>query len=764
MRKQVKKKVKKQHSRKNLWCIILALMLSVGGCVLAFPPQERINQGLDIRGGMSLVLAANPQDGQEITSEIMDNAKNIIESRVNALGASEASVQVMSNSQILVQIPGMSDSTAALETIGKTGVLEFARLDSFTDEDIKSKIESRNIIDTTSVKTPKGEAPTGGSNLVDYSKAKHIKVEPGTYDVIFTGAHIDNVTVGRESDASSAYAVNIRLDGEATSAFADATRELYASKGKIVIILDGEVNSAPAVQSMISNGEVAITGGYSLEDAKSLQTVLDSGSLPVSFTYEQSQTVGPTLGQGEFQAGVLSMLFGLIVVILYLLVFYRGLGLVPALSMCVFATIYLGVLAGLSRMGLFSLSLAGIAGAILSIGMAADAAILTIERFKEELKEGKTLKVASTSGVKHAMITSIDANIVSILSAAALFFLASSTVKGFGLTLSLGIVCNIIVILLFIGPIMRLIGPKVLCNHSGFFGVKYSIELGDLRAGNTNYLTPAEIKEMKKQERETAKIKKEKEKEKAKIRKEHDKETDKRVKEIRKETKQQERQKKADIKTYKREMRKRIKAEDAEIDAERKAKKKEERTEKKTNKQDNKKEKERVQLSTVEEENARKKKSNFGEAEVIDVEETTEKEFVGVLKPDENEKVRHVSVKENIEIDAEAMKEAFAKIGENDITELSKKEDSEEKNDEKASKFSKEKISGIIDNVGEYIPDDDGLEREVNNDIVMTHEVNETSYNQVPKEQNKRSGQPPQAMNRAQRRQAARKANKKKNQ
>ena len=211
-----------------------------------------------------------------------------------------------------------------------------------------------------------------------------------------------------------------------TTAFAEATAELASSQGQIVIILDDEVESAPAVQSEIPNGQVSITGNYTIDEAKALQTVLESGSLPVSFEYSQSQVVGPTLGQDALFAGLIVVLIGLALVMLYLMFFYKGLGIINASAMIVFAILYLGILAGLSAFGLFSLSLAGLAGIVLTIGMAADSSILTVERFREEIRMGRSVRAASITGVRHAILTSIDADLVSMVSALSLFFLASA--------------------------------------------------------------------------------------------------------------------------------------------------------------------------------------------------------------------------------------------------------------------------------------------------------------------------------------------------
>ena len=391
----------------------------------------------------------------------MEKSRSIIESRVNALGASEAVVQLQGNDQILVQIPGMSDTQEALETIGKTGKLVFARLDSFTDEAVKEKIENNNYGENSTISDDFGVSFSTGN--VD-----RLKVKDGTYTPLITGDNIQNVTVGKASETSSDYAVNLTLDGDGTAAFASATKELASSKGKIVIILDDEVQSAPAVQSEITGGQVSITGGYDLDGAKQMQTVLESGSLPVNFQFEQSQVVGPTLGQDALNSGVLVALIGLIIVMIYLLFFYKGLGTITAAAMVVFAVLYLGILGLLSQLGFFSLSLSGIAGIVLTIGMAADSSVLTLERFREEIRMGRTVRQASKTGVHHAIMTSIDADSVTLVSALALFFLATATVKGFGLTLALGIVCDVVMMLIFKAPLIRLLAPRVMARHPKF--------------------------------------------------------------------------------------------------------------------------------------------------------------------------------------------------------------------------------------------------------------------------------------------------------
>lgn len=473
-----KKNSKAAEKRVNLWLLVLCTILAIGAIFMFTPPQEKINQGLDIQGGLSVVLTATGEDGQAPSKEDMETSREIIESRVNALGASESVVQVQGSNQILVQIPGMSDTEQALSTIGRTGSLVFARLDSFTDQSVVNKIQSGQYGDSQKIYDDFG-------NAFPSDKASEIEVPEGTYTPLITGSNITNVTVGQESQTSADYAVNIDLDSEGAQAFKQATEELASTNGQIVIILDGVVQSAPAVQSVIPNGQVSITGGYTLDEAQSLRTVLESGSLPVSFEYSQSQVVGPTLGQDALASGVVVAIIGLAVVLLYLLFFYRGLGLIASAMIAVFAVLYLGLLATLSRFGLFSLSLAGIAGIVLTIGMAADSSILIMERFREEIRMGRSVRKASKDGVWHGITTSIDADLVTLVSALTLFFLAAASVKGFGLTLALGILCDLVAMLVFFMPVIRLLAPHVMTKHPAFWEIKDCLDLAEAEREGT---------------------------------------------------------------------------------------------------------------------------------------------------------------------------------------------------------------------------------------------------------------------------------------
>ncbi|MDR1015589.1 MAG: protein translocase subunit SecD [Coriobacteriales bacterium] len=524
-------KVKKKASpkRPQVTLLVLLAVLLAGSVLMFWPPQERVTQGLDVKGGLAVVLAAQKPDGSAVTADEMQAAAQIVDRRINLLGASEASVQVQGSDQLLVQMPGLVDQTQALNTIGTTGMLEFVDVTAITDETAKNAIETGMAIDRDylqrlgalagkedipvnaqlflSSTTVSGEEetvvefpsdtttdPLSGS-LLPLAQSigmewEPLRLEAGTYTPVFSGSNIRSVNVDREKEGSPYYAVNLELDAAATESFGTTTTALYPTKGMIAILLDGYVQSAPAVQNAITNGRVAITGNYSVDGANQLRTILQSGSLPVTLEVATSQVIGPTLGQDSLRAGVLVAIIGLIIVALYLLLFYKGIGLLTAGAIGVFAILYLGVLALLSYFGQFALSLAGIAGIVLSIGVAADSSILVLERFKEEIRMGRSVRASSVTGVRHAIVTSIDADLVTLVSALALFFIAVGSVKGFGLTLALGVICDIVTMLIFKAPLIRLLAPNVITRHPGFWGIKEDEELaraaGEMRRGVEN--------------------------------------------------------------------------------------------------------------------------------------------------------------------------------------------------------------------------------------------------------------------------------------
>ena len=443
------RKSDKAAVKRHIGVLIVAVALCVASAVAFTPLGEKITRGLDIQGGVSVILTASKSDGSAPSSEDMQTATKIVQSRVNALGASEATVQQQGSSSILVQIPGATDASSTVDAIGQTGHLEFVKLEDIGDAEALAKLQAGT---------------------------KNVKLEEGTYTSFLDGSSVTKTEVSQSSSDMGTYVVNVTFDSAGAQTFADVTRALAPTKGQIAIVLDGVVNSAPAVQSEITGGQVSISGSFSADEANSLKTVLDSGSLPVTLTYSESRAVGPTLGQDSLTQGVLALAVGMAVVIVYLFVFYQGLGLLTLGSLGVFAVLYLGLLAVLSHFGLFALSLPGLAGMVLTTASAADSSILVLERFREEIRMGRTVKSASVSGSEHGIKTSLDADVVTLVTALALFFVATGDVRGFGLTLALGVACDIVTMFFFKAPALRLLAMGAIQMHPGFWGIKHDLD------------------------------------------------------------------------------------------------------------------------------------------------------------------------------------------------------------------------------------------------------------------------------------------------
>jgi protein-export membrane protein SecD len=433
------------QKQRNILLLGLIAVLVIGSWALFWPPAKRITQGLDIQGGLSVILTAKPAPGKTVTASDMDRAELIIRTRIDKLGASETSIQRQGNDSILVQIPGLKNASEALKILGSTGQLEFIDVASITDSATLAALQNWN-----------GDPKTAP------------KLVPGTYKVVVAGDTVKTTSVGQDPTTGE-IEVNLTMDAKGTKAWGDYTT-LNVGK-QVAIALDGVVKSAPVVQNAITDGRTRISGKFTVDDAKNLKTVLETGALPVTLVPSDSRVVGPTLGQDSLHQGVLAVLIGLSLVALYLIVFYRGVGAVAVTALAVFASIFVGVLALLSRFGMFALSLPGIAGIVLTIGLAADSSILIMERFREEVRMGKSIRSAAKSGTVHAIWTSVDADLVTFVSAVALFAIAIGPVRGFALTLIIGIFCDIAMMVLYKRPVIMILAETVIPKAPAFWGM-----------------------------------------------------------------------------------------------------------------------------------------------------------------------------------------------------------------------------------------------------------------------------------------------------
>ncbi|MCH3951257.1 MAG: protein translocase subunit SecD [Acidaminococcus sp.] len=367
--------------QRNCRIKLLVSVLAIIICFVAFikPLAYSVKQGLDLQGGTHVVLQAQDTPDAKVDDDAMNRSISIIERRVNELGLTEPVIQRQGRDRIIVELPGVKDPEQAIAMLGRTALLEF--------------------------KDMNGKTVLTGKDLKD-SKAS---VDQGGRPV-----------------------VTLQFNDEGAKKFADLTAANVGNQ--IAILLDGEVLTAPRVSEPITGGNAQITGSRDAKEAEHLAILLRSGSLPVKLEVVENRTVGPTLGQDSKDKSVKAFAIGLAGVFIFMLVFYRLSGLVADIVLLLYTLLLMGVMRGLNA----TLTLPGIAGIILSIGMAVDANVLIFERFKEEIKTGKTLRASVNAGFSRAFVTILDSNVTTLMAAAVLFYLGTGPVRGFAVTLALG--------------------------------------------------------------------------------------------------------------------------------------------------------------------------------------------------------------------------------------------------------------------------------------------------------------------------------------
>jgi len=426
---------------------ILALVaiaaLVAAALFIIIPPQQKIPEGLDIKGGLSVILTAKPTTGTTLLVGQMDQALLVINNRVNKLGIADSSVQKQGATALLVQIPGIKDPQKALETIGRVGQLQFREV--FTGPD--------------ATKT------AGRVALPDREGAK-IVVGP----VLLTGGSLSGAQVGVDQQ-TNAPEVNMTFNQKGAQVFGDLTRRLVGRQ--FAIVLDGIVQSAPVVQEPILDGRARITGKFGFDEAKQLALVLQTGALPVNLEISDSRIVGPTLGQDSLRQGLLAAAVGFAIVLIFMGFFYRGLGVLSWLSLSIFMVLFIGTLTALGQyLNAWSLTLPSVAGIVFSIGSAADSSILVFERFKEEVRAGKTVRTAVSHGFRHALGTMIDADLVAFITALFIYIFAIGPVRGFAFTLMLGMVIDLITLTLFTRSMLILMSDTRALRSRALVGVR----------------------------------------------------------------------------------------------------------------------------------------------------------------------------------------------------------------------------------------------------------------------------------------------------
>jgi len=403
----------------------------------------RVHQGLDLQGGLQVLLEADVPEGTEIDSEAIDTAKVIIENRVNGLGVTEPLVQKRGERRIIVELPGIEDPELAIVTIQETGLLEFIDA-GYTFLAPGTKVETDYLAggeEGTSEETPAGEGTS------EAEPASTAEPELVVYHTVIAGAGLKDAGVTVIQDAGSTLpVVAFELKPEAASTFAQHTA---SHRGQyLAIVLDRTIISCPVIEEPIPNGKGVIRGRFTPAEAQALAVKLRYGALPIPLRIETTRTVGPTLGQDSVRKSTTAGAIGLSVVFLFMLVYYRVPGFLADLALVIYALLNFAIYKfGLPPLfGFVTLTLPGIAGFLLSTGMAVDANILIFERMKEELRAGRSLGAAIEAGFNRAWTSIRDSNISTIITCVILFYFGStfgaSMVKGFALTLIIGVITS----------------------------------------------------------------------------------------------------------------------------------------------------------------------------------------------------------------------------------------------------------------------------------------------------------------------------------
>ncbi len=403
------------RNRRRLLLAVFCVVTAAGGFYFTRldPITSKINLGLDLQGGTHVVLEAVDTPDAPVDENAVQKAVDIIRDRIDRLGVSEPVIQRASDRRIVVELPGVKNAAEALEVIGRTALLEFV------DE--------------------------GGN-------------------VVFTGKDLAKADVGTKPGTNEPV-VTLELKPEGAAKFAEATEKNVGKR--IIIMLDKEIISAPTVTEPITGGRAIIEGYESIESAYGLAIMLSSGALPVKLDVIENRTVSATLGRDSIAKSKVAGLVGAAAVVAFMLLYYRLPGLVASYALGVYVFVVLAVLWGLKA----TLTLPGIAGIILSVGMAVDANVIIFERVREEAMTGRTLRSAIDAGFRNAMRTVLDSNITTLIAAGVLFYLGTGPIRGFAVTLTVGILASMFTAVMVTKWLLKLsVDSGVLPADTSIFG------------------------------------------------------------------------------------------------------------------------------------------------------------------------------------------------------------------------------------------------------------------------------------------------------
>jgi preprotein translocase subunit SecD len=446
---------------KNTWLVVIVLLIAFSLWVVLsknitvynpvsdqpfFERNVDIKLGLDLRGGLQALLEADVPADTVIAAEDLQNAKSILENRANALGVSEVLMQVAGDRRIVAEFPGVSNPEEVVSALKQTALLEFVDMGTEpTQEGVK-------IVTDFGMENPPATTETGEK----------------IYHTVMTGAGLKTAGVSR--DQTGQYLISFELKPEATSLFGEYTTS--HQQQYLAIVLDKQVISTPIIQSPITDGAGQISGKFTQESAQTLAVQLRSGALPIPIKVVESRTVGPTLGEESLRKSVLAGIIGLTVTILFMGIYYRLPGVIADLALICYALFSLM----LFKMIPVVLTLPGIAGFILSVGMAVDANVLIFERLKEELRAGRNLRSAIDLAWSRAWSSIRDSNTSTLITCFILFIFGNtfgaSMVKGFSVTLALGVLVSLFTAITVTRTFLHTVLDGVkLADHPRWFGL-----------------------------------------------------------------------------------------------------------------------------------------------------------------------------------------------------------------------------------------------------------------------------------------------------
>ena len=436
-----------RNDRLRLW---LVLIVVAGAACFAYFYRDGLNLGLDLRGGAHIVLQAKGTPENPLQDDSIDRLLAVLRNRIDQYGVAEPIIQKSGTDRIIVDLPGIQDPAAALELIGRTAQLDFREVIDSTGTPPPAPVRSNYDSDIQFVNAQerwqRAIEQLNNSSADFQARAKSIvgaivapAEEQGRFyllgSVLLSGKDLVNAAVN--PDSLGRMGVSLEFNSEGARLFEEATARLVGKQ--LAIVLDDVVISAPVVQDRIAGGHAQITGRFTADEAGRLAIMLKAGALPVAVEIAENRSVGPSLGADSVRQGLEAGLFGAGMVLVFMLIYYQFRGLAADFALAV--TVLL-IFAGLIAFNA-TLTLPGIAGIILTLGMAVDGNVLIYERVREEQKAGKTPMAALDAGFRKALVTILDSNITTLIAALVLFYFGSGSVRGFGVTLSVGLVASV---------------------------------------------------------------------------------------------------------------------------------------------------------------------------------------------------------------------------------------------------------------------------------------------------------------------------------